>query len=128
MVIAYAPLRKSDGYIDQPTIPDGYTVYLKEHKYDIGDVSNLTTYNKAITSPQSSFWMNAINDEMNSMLQNDVWILVELLKCCRPIGCKWVFKTKRDAKGQIESYKVRLVVKGYSQRKGIQRNLLSCFY
>ena len=30
-----------------------------------------------------------------------------------------MFKTKQNAKGQVERYKVRLVVKGYSQREGI---------
>jgi hypothetical protein len=32
---------------------------------------------------------------------------------------KWVFKAKKNAKGEIERYKVRLVVKGYSQRPDI---------
>ena len=48
-----------------------------------------------------------------------MWILVDLLDGCRPIRCKWVFKTKRNTKGQAERYKVRLVVKGYSQREVI---------
>ena len=30
-----------------------------------------------------------------------------------------MFKTKCDAKGQVEKYKVILVAQGYSQRKGI---------
>ena len=30
-----------------------------------------------------------------------------------------MFKTKRDAKGQVKRYKARLVAKGYSQREGI---------
>ena len=30
-----------------------------------------------------------------------------------------MFKTKRDAKGQVQIYKARLVAKGYSQREGI---------
>ena len=30
-----------------------------------------------------------------------------------------MFKTKHDAKGQVERYKVRLVAKGYNQQEGI---------
>ena len=35
------------------------------------------------------------------------------------IGCKWVFKTKRDSLGNIERYKTRLVVKRFTQKEGI---------
>ena len=83
----------------------------------MGDVLDPTTYKEVIVSPQSNFWIDAMKDEMTSMSQNKVWISVYLLDGCRPIGCKWVFKTKRNAKGQTERYKVRLVVKGYSQRE-----------
>ena len=58
-----------------------------------------------------------MNDEMNFMDMNGVWDLVELSYGCKPIRCKWVFKTKRDSSGQIEKYKARLVVKGYRQRE-----------
>ena len=60
-----------------------------------------------------------MKDEMTSIAQNKVWSLVEFPDGCRPIRCKWVFKTKHDAKGHLERYKVRLVAKGYSQREGI---------
>jgi hypothetical protein len=36
-----------------------------------------------------------------------------------PIGLKWVFKTKRDAAGNISKYKTRLVAKGYVQQQGV---------
>ena len=52
---------------------------------------------------------------MTSMSKNKVWSLVDFPYGCRPIGCNWVFKIKRDAKGQIERYKERLVAKVYSQ-------------
>ena len=57
-----------------------------------------------------------MDDEMNSMYMNCVRDLVELPHGCKPVGYKWVFKTKRDSSGQIERYKARLVVEGYSQR------------
>ena len=52
-----------------------------------------------------------MKDEMTSMSQDKVWSLVDFPDGCRPIWCKWVFKTKRDAKGQVERYKTRLVAK-----------------
>ena len=60
-----------------------------------------------------------MKDEMTSMSQTKVWSLVDLPYGCRPIECKWVFKTKCDAKRQVERFKARLVAKGYSQREGI---------
>ena len=53
------------------------------------------------------------------MSQNKVWSVIKLPNGYRPIGCKWVFKTKCDAKGQVERYKTRLVAKGYSLRESI---------
>ena len=60
-----------------------------------------------------------MKDEMTSMSYNKVWSLVDFPNCCRPIRRQWVFKTKRNAKGQVERYKTRLLAKGYSQREGI---------
>ena len=72
-----------------------------------------------MNSDDSSKWVNAINEELKSMEQNSVWDLVELPNNCKKVGCKWVFKTKRDAKGNIERFKARLVAKGFTQKEGI---------
>lgn len=60
-----------------------------------------------------------MKEELKSMDDNKVWELVELPQGSKRVGCKWVFKTKRDSKGNIERYKARLVAKGYTQKDGI---------
>jgi hypothetical protein len=37
----------------------------------------------------------------------------------KAIGLKWVFKLKRDEKGEVIKHKVRLVAKGYIQEQGV---------
>lgn len=46
------------------------------------------------------------------MAINKVWDLVALSKESKGVGCKWVFKAKKDSKGNIERLEARLVAKG----------------
>ena len=92
-------------------------IYLQKHEYDGYDASDPVTYQEAIHCPQFTSWKEAMDDEMNSMYMNGVWDLVKLSHGCKPVECTWVFKTKCDFSRQIERYKARLVVKGYSQRE-----------
>ena len=100
-------------------IPNDYVVYLQESDFDIGIKKDPVSFSQAISSDDSTKWVDAMNDELKSMYQNDVWDLVELPSNCKKIGCKWVFKTKRDAKGNIKRFKARLVAKGFTQKEGI---------
>ena len=70
-------------------------------------------------SDNSDKWLNATGDEMNSMGVNHVWDLVELPDGFKTVGCKWVFKTKRDSNGNMERHRARLVAKGFTQKDGI---------
>jgi hypothetical protein len=55
-------------------------------------------------------------------MANGTWELVPLPKDRKSAGCKWVFRTKRDASGHIVRHKARLVAKGYSQVEGVDFN------
>ena len=43
-----------------------------------------------------------MQEELKSMSSNKVWDLVEIPDGVKPVGCKWVYKTKRDSKGKAE--------------------------
>ncbi|KAJ0540969.1 putative RNA-directed DNA polymerase [Helianthus annuus] len=64
-------------------------------------------------------WIEAMKAELDSINKNNTWNLTELPRDHKAIGLKWVFKTKKDANGNIVRHKARLVAKGYVQQHGI---------
>ena len=64
-------------------------------------------------------WIRAMREEMLAIDRNDTWELEIPPPNCRPIGLKWIFKLKKNPHGDVIKHKARLVVKGYSQRKGV---------
>ncbi|KAL6342637.1 hypothetical protein AAG906_012501 [Vitis piasezkii] len=104
--------------VDQE-FPDTFEQQVEPHTSleDIGATLRRSTRTKSCK--ESELWYNAMKDEMSSMKCNDVWDLVELPNGAKTIGCKWVFKTKKDSLGNIERYKARLVAKGFTQKEGI---------
>ncbi|GJW10924.1 ribonuclease H-like domain, reverse transcriptase, RNA-dependent DNA polymerase [Tanacetum coccineum] len=64
-------------------------------------------------------WIEAMKVKLDSINRNNTWELTTLPKGHKAIGLKWVFKTKKDANGNIIKHKARLVAKGYIQQHGI---------
>ncbi len=64
-------------------------------------------------------WREAMNNEMNSLLKNKTWNLVDKPNATNIVKSKWIFKIKRNERGDITRYKARLVACGYSQQEMI---------
>ncbi|KAD5317375.1 hypothetical protein E3N88_17321 [Mikania micrantha] len=77
------------------------------------------TYREAVTSSEGPQWKEAIKNEIDSILQNHTWELVDLPPGCKPLGYRWIFKRKMKADGSIDKYKARLVIKGFRQKEGL---------
>lgn len=73
----------------------------------------------ALSVPDAKFWREAMNREIESIDENNVWTLCELPSYVQPIKCKWVFKRKVDSNGNLSTYKARLVAQGFTQKYGI---------
>ena len=76
-------------------------------------------FHQAMESSNSQKWIDAMDEEIKSIKDNDVCDLIPLPEGKKPIGCKWIFKIMRDLKGNVERYKARLVAKGFTQKEGI---------
>ena len=82
------PLRRSTRE-RRSALPDDYIVFLQEHEFDIGAVEDdPINFRRALESSKSQEWIDAMNEEIKSMKDNDVWDLVPLLEGVKPIGCK----------------------------------------
>jgi hypothetical protein len=77
------------------------------------------TYTEAMKGPDSDRWLEAMESELNSMHDNQVWNLVDPIEGVRPVDCKWIFKKKLDMDGNVHIYKARWVAKGFRQIQGV---------
>ncbi len=63
-----------------------------------------------------------MREEYDSLMTNNTWTLVPLPAGRKPVSCKWVFKVKQGANGEVEHYKARLVARGFTQTYGVDYN------
>jgi hypothetical protein len=72
------------------------------------ETHNLETFVEDSGNPN---WDKIINEEYISLMENDTWDLVPLLKGIKLVRCKWVYITKYASDGSVERHKAQLVSK-----------------
>lgn len=85
----------------------------------ITDEGEPKSFSKAKSHTKKDCWMQAMMEEMSSLLKNHTYKLVPLLRGKRTLKNKWVYKLKKDGNGKLLQHKARLVVKGFGEKKGI---------
>ena len=68
---------------------------------------------------QKKEWVDAMTEEYQSIIKNDVCEIVPRPKSKDVVSSKWLFKIKHAADGCIEKYKEKFVARGFSQKEGI---------
>ncbi|GKB11024.1 retrotransposon protein, putative, ty1-copia subclass [Tanacetum coccineum] len=100
-------------------LTDRLCLYIDSEEHELGDLGKPANYKAVLLDPESDKWINAMNVEMQSMKDNEVWELVDLPPDGKIVGHKWLFKKKTDMDGAVHTYKARLVAKGFTQTPGI---------
>ena len=97
--------RRASQRVRRSVISNDYVTYLTEVEHDEGMLVDPATYMEAMNSENFQSWKHAMEEEIKSMQINQVWSLVEKTNSIRPIGCKWVYKTKRIRGAKLKGLK-----------------------
>ncbi|KAL6315681.1 hypothetical protein AAG906_005772 [Vitis piasezkii] len=105
--------------------PDAFKVFKAEVEKQCGKQIKIVRTDKC-----GEYYGRYTEDgQMNFMASNGIWNLVELPDGAKAIGCKWVFKTKKDSLGNNESGNLEEEVymkqlKGFSSSSGEHLNIM----
>ncbi|GKE40541.1 retrotransposon protein, putative, ty1-copia subclass, partial [Tanacetum coccineum] len=76
-----------------------YGFYIDAEEHELGDHGEPPNYRAALSGLESEKWLEAMNAEMQSVKDNQVWNLVDLPPNCKTVGSKWLLKKKTDMDG-----------------------------
>jgi len=112
-------IRRLVRYVDsEGLVPYAFTI-----AEEIPQSVETSTYTEAISYPSSPNWILAMQEEMESLHKNRTWDLYEVPKGRRALTAKWIYKRKEGIlKVEDARWKVRLVVRGFNQKEGIDYN------
>ena len=80
------------------------------------------TIEEATNCSEKTEWMQAMENKMKSLKQNNVWELVELPSGRKTVGSKLVYKVKTGVDGSVECY---WLPKG--THKSLGQTMTKCF-
>ncbi|WVZ49277.1 hypothetical protein U9M48_000649 [Paspalum notatum var. saurae] len=75
-----------------------------------------SSYRRALDDP---LWRRAMEDEFQALISNNTWTLVPRPPRANIVSGKWIFKHKFHADGSLDRYKARWVLRGFTQRPGV---------
>nr|GEV93782.1 retrovirus-related Pol polyprotein from transposon TNT 1-94 [Tanacetum cinerariifolium] len=99
--------------------PNRLCLNIEVEEQSLGDLNKPAIYKAAMLDSKSNKWIDVMNAEIQSMLDNRVWVLANLPPGCKSVRSKLIFKKKTDMDGIIHTYKARLVAKAYTQLYGV---------
>lgn len=98
-------------FINDRCFSQRHQVYLAA----ISSIQEQKNYQEAATHPE---WQKAMAAEIKALEDNKTWDVMLPPMGKKVVGCRWVYKVKYKASGEVEKYKVRLVAKGFTQIEG----------
>ena len=81
-------------------------------------VNKPRSHTEAMRSDQSDHWKATKAEEIASLEGRGTWETVPCPKGTNIVSCKWVYRVKYGANGEVTRYKAHLVARGFTQVYG----------
>ncbi|GJX06814.1 retrotransposon protein, putative, ty1-copia subclass [Tanacetum coccineum] len=101
--------------------PNHLCLNVEAEEHSLGDLNKPTSYKAAILDSESNKWIDAMNAEIQSMMDNMVWVLADI-----PPGCKTVGKTFSPV-ADIRAIKILISIAAYYDYKICQMDIKTAF-
>ncbi|GFT78117.1 retrovirus-related Pol polyprotein from transposon TNT 1-94 [Trichonephila clavipes] len=100
------------------TESQGFSDLSEQQEALMVEVTIPNCYKQAIRSRDASKWRDAMDKEINVMMERKVWDLVDHPDNIKILENRWVYTIKYDENNKIVRYKARLVARGNTQLRG----------
>ncbi|GFX44056.1 retrovirus-related Pol polyprotein from transposon RE1 [Trichonephila clavipes] len=97
------------------TESQGFSDLSEQQEALMVEVTIPNCYKQAIRSRDASKWRDAMDKEINVMMERKVWDLVDHPDNIKILENRWVYTIKYDENNKIVRYKARLVARGNTQ-------------
>ncbi|GKD22363.1 hypothetical protein Tco_1224066 [Tanacetum coccineum] len=91
----FEPPHEEEAHVRRPVrthqAPERLCLNVEVEEHSLGDLNELANYKATMLDLESNKWLDAMNAEMQSMKDNQVWRLVDLLPDCKTVKSKWLF-------------------------------------
>ncbi|GJR55181.1 hypothetical protein Tco_1405702 [Tanacetum coccineum] len=101
------PIRRSTRTC-RPT--DRLCLYVDAEEHELGDLVEPANYKAALLDPESDKWLNAMNAEMQSIRDNEVWELVDLSPNGKTVGHKMALQKEDQHGWSIDIRAIRILI------------------
>ncbi|GKA39418.1 retrotransposon protein, putative, ty1-copia subclass [Tanacetum coccineum] len=103
--------------------PSRLCLNVEAEEHSLGDLNKPTSYKAEMLEFKSNKRIDAMNAEIQSMMDNMVWVLVDLPLGYKTIGSKWIFKKKTD----MDAIRILISIAAYYDYEIWQMDIKTAF-
>ncbi|GJR48932.1 retrotransposon protein, putative, ty1-copia subclass [Tanacetum coccineum] len=114
------PIRRSER---NKSAPNRLNLNIEVEDDVVGDLGEPANYKAAMLDPDKVIWQGAMDEEMNSMKVNEVWIEVDPPSNAKVVRSKWLFKKKTD----MDAIRILIAIAAYYDYEIWQMDVKTAF-